>query len=55
MATTGRYSFTPCIIGRIARRKTFLESFRTWQIRRKAARPDLMIVTGYFPPIYPRR
>lgn len=55
MANTGRYTFSPCVMGRIGRRKTLAEAFRAWRIRRSAIRPDVAMVTGYFPPIYPRR
>ena len=55
MATTGRYFFTPCVSGRISRPRTLAERFRRWNMQRKRTAPDLMMVTGYFPPVTPRR
>lgn len=48
-----RYCYSPAVIGRIGRRLTIADRFRRWRYRRE--NPDLMIVTGYFPPVYPRK
>lgn len=57
MATTGRYFYTPARQKRIGRRVTVFERirrrYRRWKNRE--FEPDLYIVTGYFPPVYPSR
>lgn len=55
MATTGRYFYTPCKTKRYCHRTTLVERIRRWNARRHQQTPDMMIVTGYFMPIYPRR
>lgn len=46
-----RYCYCPMTAKRIGRRVTLFDRIR----RRKARRenPDLFMVTGYYPPVYP--
>ena len=46
---TGRYVFTPAVVGKIGRRVTLADRFRAWKIHREERRnrPDIFTVTGY--------
>lgn len=47
-----RYCYSPAVIGKIGQRLTIMDRIRRWRNRRE--NPDLMVVTGFFPPVYPR-
>lgn len=52
---TGRYCYCPMTAKRIGRRMTIADRFRSWQRKRRMAReePDLFMVTGFYPPVFP--
>ena len=50
-----RYIYTPMTAKRLGRRVTLIDRVRRWYAVRHTPRPDLMIVTGYFNPVYPRK
>lgn len=57
MATTSRYFYAPMRQKRISHRLTILERIQRRINLRKYRKeyPDVYMVTGYFPPVYPRR
>lgn len=52
---TGRYVYCPMTAKRIGRRMTIADRFRSWQRKRqiRKAEPDMFMVTGFYPPVYP--
>ena len=52
MVGKSRYCYSPAVIGNISHRLTIADRWRRWRNRRN--NPDLMVVTGFFPPVYPR-
>ena len=50
---TSRYCYCPMTTKRIGHRMTPAERFRRWKAKRKMAKPDLYMVTGFYPPVYP--
>lgn len=52
---TSRYVYCPMTSKRIGRRVTIMDRFRRWKKERENRRnaPDVFMVTGYYPPIYP--
>ena len=50
-----RYIYTPYVAHKIGRRVTLIDRIRRWNAMRRVEQPDLMMVTGYFNPVYPRK
>jgi hypothetical protein len=50
-----RYCYNPMTSKRIGQRLTIADRFRRWKREREERRnwPDVFMVTGYNPPIYP--
>lgn len=52
-----RYIYCPMTSKRIGRRVTLADRFRKWIYERKKRRnePDVFMVTGFYPPVYPEK
>lgn len=50
-----RYIFCPMTSKKIGRRVTLADRFRRWKKERENWKnePDVFMVTGFFPPVYP--
>ena len=52
---TSRYVYCPMTSKRIGQRATLAYRFRRWQKMRRDRKngPDVYMVTGFFPPVFP--
>ena len=57
MAVTGRWFEAPVHKKHIGHRLTIVERIQRWHRlnKRRKDQPDVLMVTGFFQPVYPRR
>ena len=55
MAKAGRWVFCPAAAPKIGYRVTLADRFRRWVLGWTQERPDVYMVTGFFPPLRSKR